>query len=145
MSTLDAESPSHPPEHLFYDGGCGVCHWAVGFVARHDPTGQRFRFAPLGGETFHNLVPEAARRNLPDSLVALTRDGALLLRSSGVVHILKRLGGAWYPLAVLLSWLPRRLRDFGYDRIAAIRHHLARRPDGACPLMPPTLRARFDP
>lgn len=145
MSTPDA-APSRPgPEHLFYDGDCGVCHWAVSFVAQRDPEGRLFRFAPLHGETFETLVPEAVRRHIPDSLVLHTHDGAVLLRSSGAIHILKRLGGGWRLLGALLWLVPSPLRDFGYDRFAAIRHRVARRPDGTCPLLPPELRARFDP
>lgn len=131
-------------ERIFYDGDCGVCHWSVGFVARHDRTGQAFRFAPLGGEAFREHVPPEVGRGLPDSLVVQARDGELLLRSDGVVHILSRLGPAWKLLGVLMSVVPRAIRDYFYDRFAERRHHLAKRPDGTCPLMPPELRQRFD-
>ncbi len=139
-----AESASFP-EHIFYDGDCGVCHWSVGFVARHDRTGEAFRFAPLGGEIFHRRVAPEAARDLPDSLVVSARDGALLLRSDGVIHILRRLGPFWQLLGALLAAVPRAIRDLGYDRFAERRHRLASRPDGTCPLVPPELRQRFDP
>ena len=138
-------APETPIERIFYDGQCGVCHWAVGFVARRDGAGAAFRFAPLRGETFDAEVPEARRDAIPDSLVVLTRDGELLLRSQGLVHVLRRLGGPWPWLGTLLALVPRALRDFGYDRFAAVRHRLARRPEGACPLVPPELGRRFDP
>ena len=141
--TAAASSPK--PEQLFYDGHCGVCHWAVSFVAKRDPEGRLFRFAPLHGETFTALVPETLQKHLPDSLVLHTHDGSLLTRSSGALHIMQRLGGVWRLLGALLWLVPRPLRDFGYDRFAAIRHRLARRPDGTCPLVAPELRARFDP
>ncbi len=134
-----------PREHIFYDGDCGVCHWAVAFVARHDRTGNAFRFAPLGGETFSSSIPPAAGAGLPDSLVVRTGDGSLKLRSDGVVHILRRLGPCWRLLGALLAVVPRPLRDYLYDRFAERRHRLAKRPDGACPILPPELRRRFDP
>lgn len=131
-------------ERIFYDGGCGVCHWVVALVARHDPDGRAFRFAPLGGEVFASTVPEAARRGLPDTMAVQTADGELLLRSAAVIHILRRLGPWWRLLGRLLAPVPRPIRDFLYDRFAAVRHKLVKRPEGACPLMPPELRARFD-
>ncbi len=138
-------SPETPTERIFYDGDCGVCHWAVGFVARRDPKGEAFRFAPLDGESFAAEVPEEERDAIPDSLVVLTRDGELLLRSRGMVHILRRLKRPWPWLGTLLALVPRVLGDFGYDRFAAVRHRLVRRPEGVCPLVPPELARRFDP
>lgn len=132
-------------ERIFYDGDCGVCHWAVSFVARHDRAGEAFRFAPLDGEIFRRRVTPEARRDLPDSLVVLTSSDELLLRSDGVVHILLRLGPFWRFLGHLLAVVPRPVRDFFYDRFAERRHRLARRPDGTCPIVAPELRRRFDP
>ena len=138
-------SPTSPTERIFYDGECGVCHWSVGFVARHDRSGEAFRFAPLGGEVFRRTVPPEAGRELPDSLVVQTATGALLLRSDGAIHILRRLGLGGRILGLLLALVPRPIRDYFYDRFAERRHRLATKPDGACPLVPPELRQRFDP
>ena len=131
-------------ERIFYDGHCGLCHWAVTFVANRDPEGRTFRFAPLEGETFAGVLPPEERENLPDSMVVQAEDGRLLMKSSGVAHILRRLGGAWAVLGHLLRLIPRPLRDFGYDLIARIRHRLFARPEEVCPLMPPEMRQRFD-
>ena len=132
-------------EHIFYDGTCGVCHWSVKFVDARDPEGRTFRFAPLGGDTFTALLSEDQRADLPDSLVVHTDRGDVLWRTSGLIHILRRLGGVWGILGVLLAVVPRPIRDFGYDRFAAIRHRVVKRPEGVCPLVPPALGARFDP
>lgn len=132
-------------EHIFYDGECGVCHWAVGFVAKRDPSGKTFRFAPLGGEAFEQKLSEAQRAQLPDSMLVHTDDGRLLMRSTATVHILRRLGGPWMPVALLLWLIPRPVRDFGYDLFARYRKRWVETPTGACPVLPPELRARFDP
>ncbi|MCG8456236.1 MAG: DCC1-like thiol-disulfide oxidoreductase family protein [Holophagales bacterium] len=138
-----AETASSSTETLFYDGDCGVCHWAVKFVARRDPDGRAFRFAPLEGSTSLELLGE--RRDLPDSIVVLAESGRLLLRSSALIHVLMRLGGIWALLGRLLWIVPRPLRDLGYDLFARVRHRLVRRPEAACPVLPPQLRGRFDP
>ena len=130
---------------LFYDGHCGLCHNAVRFVLKHDKSGNAFRFASLQGSTFEEQIPAARRAGLPDSIVVLTREGAILVRSDAAVHILQRLGGIWKTLGGIASAIPRALRDGGYDLIARIRYRVFGRRDDICPVAPPELRARFDP
>ncbi|MEO1367184.1 MAG: DCC1-like thiol-disulfide oxidoreductase family protein [Acidobacteriota bacterium] len=133
-------------ERIFYDGDCGVCHWAVEFVSRRDGRGgEAFRFAPLDGETFATSFPHFDRAALPDSVIVQTEGGRMLLRSEGVVHILHRLGGTWRLLGGILRVVPRFLRDGGYDLFARVRHRFVKRPEGVCPILPPELRGRFDP
>ena len=130
---------------LFYDGHCGLCHGAVKFVVKRDRTGQAFRFAPLQGPTFEARVPAERRAGLPDSIIVLTNEGALLARSDAVLHILRRLGGGWKGLAGVLGLVPRSLRDAAYNFIARIRYSIFGKRDDLCPIMPPDLCARFDP
>jgi predicted DCC family thiol-disulfide oxidoreductase YuxK len=133
------------PEMLFYDGHCALCHGTVKFVLRHDRAGAAFRFAPLQGGTFQNLIPAEARKSVPDSIVVLTLDKSFLVRSDAIVHILRRLGGVWRGLAGVLAVIPRPLRDAGYNFIARVRYPVFGRRDDLCPVVPPELRVRFDP
>jgi predicted DCC family thiol-disulfide oxidoreductase YuxK len=132
------------PDHVFYDGDCGFCHHSVRFLAARDREGA-FRFAPLGGPTFLRLVPEAARQNLPDTLVLHSADGRLLVQSEAALHCLRRLGGGLRWLAALGALVPRPLRDAAYVAFARVRHRLFARPAEACPVPPGALRARMDP
>jgi predicted DCC family thiol-disulfide oxidoreductase YuxK len=132
-------------EELFYDGHCGLCQRAVRFILAEDATGIAFRFAPLQGETFLARVAAERRAGLPDSVVVLTRDGELLLRSAAFLHILRRLGGGWRVLAAVLSIIPRGLLDLVYDLVARIRYRVFGKRDDLCPIVPADLRARFDP
>jgi predicted DCC family thiol-disulfide oxidoreductase YuxK len=133
------------PETLFYDGHCGLCHRAVKFVLRHDPEGAAFRFAPLQGPTFQAAVPAAQRAALPDSMAVRTLDGRLLLKSEAWLHIMRRLGGIWKLIGSVCSIVPRFIRDWGYDFVAAVRFRIFGRRDDLCPLIPPALRNRFLP
>ena len=133
------------PELLFYDGACGLCHRTVKFVVAVDRGEGRFRFAPIGGETFREHVDPAVAGDLPDSIVVKRADGELLVRSAATVHILRRLGGVWGVLGALLALVPLGLRDRVYDAIARARHRLFASPEAACPVVPAHLRARFDP
>jgi predicted DCC family thiol-disulfide oxidoreductase YuxK len=129
---------------MFYDGHCGLCHRAVRFVLAEDRDGKLFRFAPLQGETYQRSVNAEQRKTLPDSVVVLTADGRLLVRSEALLHILRRLGGAWKFVAVVLGVVPRGLRDFVYDFVARVRFRVFGRREDLCPVMPAELRARFD-
>jgi predicted DCC family thiol-disulfide oxidoreductase YuxK len=131
-------------ETIFYDGRCGLCHRAVRFVLAEDRAGTAFRFAPLDSDAFRAAIPEGRRAELPDSLVIHTAEGALLVRSTAVLHLLRRLGGLWRLLATLARLVPTAIRDRLYDGLARIRHRLFTAPAEACPLIPERLRARFD-
>ncbi len=143
QAVLPRATSTTGPEVLFYDGGCGFCHRAVLFLLWADREGRAFRFAPLGGATFETQIPPSERRGLPDSMVLRTADGALLTRSAGVLHMLRRLGGGWRVLAALFGLVPRPLRDAAYDFVARIRLRLFARPPAVCPVVPPLLRDRF--
>jgi predicted DCC family thiol-disulfide oxidoreductase YuxK len=134
-----------PPETIFYDGQCGLCHRAVQFVLKHDHSGAAFRFAPLQGPTFAARVPLGRRDKLPDSMFVQTHESSLLERSDACIHILRRLGGGWRIPAALVAVVPRPLRDACYDLIARVRYRGFGRRDELCPIVPPELRERFDP
>lgn len=130
---------------VYYDGTCGLCHGTVLFLLKRDPAGDLFRFAPLQGTTFRAEVPVERRGDLPDSIVVQTADRELLYRSTGVVRLLRRLGGFWKFVATLLWLVPRPLRDLGYALVASTRRRLFKRPPDMCPVVPPALRDRFLP
>lgn len=130
---------------LFYDGHCALCHGAVKFVLKRDPGGRAFRFAPLQGETFATRVPEETRKNVPDSIVVLTKSGTILVRSDAFLYVLERLGGGWKFAAGLLRVAPRTLRDAAYDFVARVRYRVFGTREDMCPVIPAELRARFDP
>jgi len=134
---------SGAPELVFYDGHCGFCHRTVRFLLHHDRDGSLFRFAPLHGETFAKELPAEEQPKLPDSMVVLTAEGRILVRSEAMLHILRRLPGGWPRLAAGLERLPRGLRDLAYSVFARLRRLLAPRPENACPLVPLELRGRF--
>jgi predicted DCC family thiol-disulfide oxidoreductase YuxK len=144
MRAARLDGPGAAVDQVFYDGDCGFCHGSVRFLAEHDRAGA-FRFAPLGGPTFEARVPQGARADLPDSLVLATADGRVLVRSAATLHCLRRLGGFFRALALLLALVPRPLRDAAYTAFARNRIRWFGRAPDACPVPSGALRARFDP
>jgi len=127
---------------VFYDGNCGLCHGAVRSLLAEDTTAA-FRFAPLGGETFAAKLPNQDTSGPFDTIVLLSSKDQILLRSRAVRQALDDLGGIWRLVSWGMRLFPLPLLDWGYDRIAAIRHRLFKKPDDVCPVVPTPLRTRF--
>jgi predicted DCC family thiol-disulfide oxidoreductase YuxK len=135
---------------LYYDGDCGFCHGSVRFILSEEnatPDAMRLRFAPLASEGFTDRI--AAETGLdgtgiPDSIVLDLEDGRLLTQSAAALEIAARLGGLWLGIALIARHIPPSMLDAAYDAFARIRKRIFAAPKGACPILPPAMRARFD-
>lgn len=136
------DSPNAPV--LLYDGVCGVCNSAVRTILRFDRRGA-LRFAALDSDFARDVLarhPDAAG---VDSAVFIRNvgqaDEAADIRSAALLRVAAYLGG-WWKLA-LAGWaLPTGVRDWLYDRFAAVRYRVAGRYD-TCPIPPAEVRSRF--
>ena len=88
-------------------------------------------------------IDEARRARLPVSMIVLTADNRVLVRSAAVVHILARLGGPWRVVAGALWLAPKPLGDLAYRAVAALRRHIFATPTDLCPVVRPEWRDRF--
>lgn len=136
VSELPAEAPV-----LLYDGSCGFCSTTVELVLRHDRLGT-LRFAALESRFGEQALAQHPELRGVDSVVWVDpANGQVLTRSAAGLRVAAYLGGLWR-LALLLWFVPRPIRDWGYDFIARHRHVLIRR--GAHCLVPaPEVRHRF--
>lgn len=132
---------------LLFDGECGLCNRLVRILLWLD-RGGRLRFAPLQGlaaqtylrvvglptEDFETLVfvPEWDRRE----------GKSFLLRTDGVIAVLRAAGGPAGILAGVLAVFPAGWRDAGYRLVARCRHWIFGR-WLARPLARPEWGARF--
>ncbi|MFB6312312.1 MAG: thiol-disulfide oxidoreductase DCC family protein [Salinirussus sp.] len=126
---------------LLFDGVCNLCNGLVRFVIRFDDSG-RYRFAPLQSDV-GQLLQNRFDLN-PDDVdtIVLVDDEKYYLKSDAIFRVLRHLDGPW-PLLAPLRYLPRRLRDFGYDVVAKYRYRVFGRKD-ACPVPDPEIRDRFE-
>lgn len=106
---------------IFFDGTCGLCNRAVTFLVRQD-TNAILRFASLQGVTAKSLPP-----GLPDGIIVVddfdSSNPLILHGSEAIFRVLDTLGGIWR-VASLLQFLPRRVTDFIYYKLAASRYRL---------------------
>jgi predicted DCC family thiol-disulfide oxidoreductase YuxK len=139
-----------PATHVIvlYDGVCGLCSRIVSFLLQRDRRGL-IHFATLQGPAAAELLRrhgEPPVDGTPQSIVLVqapgTADERLYHRSAAALRIGRLLPGFWPALAALLGAVPRFLRDWVYDRVAASRYSLFGRLE-ACTLPTPENRARF--
>ncbi len=122
-----------------FDGECLMCSRSIRFLAEHDPR-RRFRFVKLQSPLGQRMEERAGTGVLNTALVEA--DGEVLSRSNAVLRVLRELGGGWRILALLGRCIPRPLRDWAYDFIAARRHKWFGKGD-ACAMPSEALRERL--
>jgi predicted DCC family thiol-disulfide oxidoreductase YuxK len=110
---------------VLYDGKCVLCNSSVDFLLRRD-TAEIFYFAQLQGETGRRVLKRHGKdpENL-DSIVYVrgydTADETIYEKSTAVLQALNDLGGIWKLLSYL-KIIPRPIRDYIYETIAANRY-----------------------
>ena len=132
-----------PYETVFYDGTCGFCHGAVQFLLRRDPLGNRFRYAPLQGETASQTLVHLD--GIPDSMVVQCTNGGIHTEAKAALTIARSLGRGWFILATIARILPWFVLNGCYRLIAKNRYRMFGRKEELCPLLPPEQRALFLP
>ena len=112
---------------VLFDGDCGLCHWAVRFIAPKDRN-KNFCFVPLNSSFGIQLLSERglyleekSKNALPlNSVILIDPNKAYYIKSEAVIQILKLLPN-WYFVSVLLQSIPSKIRDFCYDYTAKNR------------------------
>ena len=144
--TNDGGRTCPSPHLVLYDGQCPLCHRVVRFLLRADRD-RRLCFAPLQGETAGRVRDY---HGFPDDLstIVYVRDFGMpseriYFKSTAVLAALGELSFVWWVLS-LARVVPRPLRDWAYDRVAANRTRWFGRYD-ACRLPGPAEKGRFLP
>ncbi|HIP23794.1 MAG TPA: DUF393 domain-containing protein [Rhodobacteraceae bacterium] len=129
-----------PPHLIVFDGECALCSRFYRFMLKHDHD-QRFAFAtaqsPIGQQLYQAL--DLPLQDFETNLVFT--NGTLYQRLDAFTAAMRALGGIWH-LPALLRFLPRRLKDFAYHRIARNRYRIFGRYE-TCMLPTQAHRARF--
>jgi predicted DCC family thiol-disulfide oxidoreductase YuxK len=141
MTDLRAGSPVDDVDGpvVLFDGVCNFCAWSVRFIHDHDDGA--LRFAPLQSEVGADLLDQHGMSpDYFDSLVYIGADG-VYTRSDGAVRIARHFEGP-YRLAWLLRFVPRVVRDAGYDLLARVRYDVFGK-KAECMVPDADLRERF--
>ncbi len=128
---------------VIFDGVCMLCAGVVQFIIRRDPQ-KVFKFASLQSKTGAALLAThgLSQADALASFVVLTSPGAadnvVLRRSDAALFIGRHLDSPWPALSAAAACIPRLLRDFVYDRVAANRYTLCGKKEGAEKCLAPT-------
>ena len=125
---------------VLFDGVCNLCNGLVRFIIKRDKEG-KFKFASLQSETGQQKLEHfGLAKNEFESFV-LIRGDKYYLRSTGILKLLRDLGGIWKLFYVFII-IPRPLRDLLYNAIAKSRYKIFGRRD-VCMIPTPELKERF--
>ena len=125
---------------ILFDGVCNLCNGIVQFIIERDPHA-RFQFAPLQSTAAASLLSRYPDHQvLPDSVV-LIDDGGLFVKSTAALRVARRLRFPW-PVFWIFMLVPRPVRDWVYDFIAAHRYGWFGKRD-TCMIPTGEIRGRF--
>ena len=127
---------------VLFDGVCLLCSTFVQFVLDHNAD-ETITFAALQSAVGEAVLQKAGLP-LDVSTVVYIDEAGVHTRSTAALRVLQRCGLPYAPLAHLLIWIPRPLRDAGYKMVAAVRYRVFGKDDGgACRRMTKAIKARF--
>lgn len=108
---------------IVFDGVCVMCSRWVAFILRRDRRGQ-YRFAAMQTPSGRSLL--VAHGIDPDDPLSflLLQGGTGYTDTDAIVRILRSFGGGWRVAAVLLSIVPRFIRNPLYRWVARRRYRL---------------------
>ncbi|MCJ8203940.1 thiol-disulfide oxidoreductase DCC family protein [Pseudomonas sp. RGM2987] len=125
---------------VLFDGVCKLCNGWAQFLIRHDRA-HSVRLAAVQSPEGQALLAWAGLPLDHFDTMAVVRDHHFWVRSDAVFEVVALLPRRWRPVR-LLSYLPRRFRDWAYDRIALNRYRLFGKYD-TCLLPHPDHERRF--
>lgn len=108
---------------IVFDGVCVLCSRWVGFVLRRDRSGQ-FKFAAMQTPTGRDLLTKHGIDADDPLSFLLLESGRGYADTDAIVRILRSFGPGWRFLALLVSIVPRFIRDPLYRWIARHRYRL---------------------
>ncbi|SFB68969.1 Predicted thiol-disulfide oxidoreductase YuxK, DCC family [Halobiforma haloterrestris] len=130
MSDSDADPDPDPeptledlPEDapvVLFDGVCNLCNGFVQFLVPRDTEGMLY-FASLQSDAATALLADHEPSPHDLESVVLVEGDDCYVKSDAVIRIARHLGGI-YALAAVGRLVPRRLRDWLYDFVAANRY-----------------------
>ena len=137
---MSAQPAEYEKPVVLFDGVCNLCASSVQFIIARDRTAQ-FRFASLQSDFAISLLEAIGYESRALESVVLIEAGQVTERSTAALRIARRLTFPWW-LAYGCLVVPRPLRDWIYDQIAARRYRWFGKMD-ECWLPTPALRDRF--
>jgi predicted DCC family thiol-disulfide oxidoreductase YuxK len=135
-----AQIEGHPI--ILYDGVCALCNGVVRYLLARDRA-DRFRFIPQDTPLANELLAPYASQPAAEGVILLTAalnpTQQIYRRTEAVAEALHLLNS---PLAFLVRFVPRPIRELAYSFIARYRYRLFGRYE-TCPIPTSDQRSRI--
>ncbi len=107
---------------ILFDGVCNFCNRTVNIIIEHDKA-EKFQFAASQTQAGINILQQFKLDQKASASVILIDNDKVYTKTDAVIQIAQQLTG-WPRLFIGLKFIPKFLRDFGYDLIAKNRYTL---------------------
>ncbi len=134
---MKIQIPKYPI--LIYDGNCGLCHFAVQFILKHERN-ELIRFTPFQSEFAKDLLAHFKLNEEANNTVIFIEEGKAFIKSKAVVQLSKYLT-PFYSLFYFLKYIP--FADFFYDMVAKNRYALFKKAKSSCLIPKSNYQNRF--
>jgi predicted DCC family thiol-disulfide oxidoreductase YuxK len=125
---------------ILFDGICNFCNRTINIILKHDQDAY-FQFAASQSNAAIDIMQAFKIEQIAIASVILIDQEKVYTKTDAVIQIATHLKG-WPRLFIGLKYVPKPLRDFGYDVIAKNRYILfGKRP--TCRIPEESIRHRF--
>lgn len=123
MTTTEPQSISSLNDKvILFDGVCKLCNSWSGFIIKHD-TKRVFKLANVQSEAGARLLNHFGYPTDAFATMLYLEGNSCFEKSDAFLRIVGQLGAPWKHLRHL-SFIPKSIRDWLYDRIALNRYKL---------------------
>jgi predicted DCC family thiol-disulfide oxidoreductase YuxK len=107
---------------ILFDGVCNFCNRTVNVILKHDKQAY-FQFTPSQSKAAMEMMQQFGLNQTAISSVILIENQKVYTKTDAVIQIAKHLKG-WPKIFRFIKFIPKPIRDFGYDIIAYNRYRL---------------------
>ena len=107
---------------ILFDGVCNFCNRTINIILKYDKDAY-FQFAPSQSNAAMGIMQQFKLDQKASASVILIDNDKVYTKTDAVIQIAQQLTG-WPRLFIGLKFIPKFLRDFGYDLIAKNRYTL---------------------
>jgi len=125
---------------ILFDGVCNFCNRTINIILKYDKDAY-FQLAPSQSNAAMGIMQQFGLEQQAITSVILIDNEKVYTKTDAVIQIANRLSG-WPSLFRLLKFIPKSIRNFGYDLIAKNRYTLFGKRD-QCMIPASSARNRF--
>jgi predicted DCC family thiol-disulfide oxidoreductase YuxK len=125
---------------ILFDGVCNFCNRSINIILDHDQDAH-FQFAPSQSTAGKDILQQFGLDQKASASVILIDNKKVYTKTDAVIQIATYLKG-WPSLFSIIKFIPKPIRDFGYDLIAKNRYTLFGKRE-TCRIPDESIRHRF--